>query len=517
MRTWIMGLVAAAMLSVTLPAASRAADRPCPTCTQLAQGDALSVFLALLQSAPPGAFTYANATSLGPTAFELTGVVLTPEGPGSAIPIERLLIENIDIASMMQGGVPAVLKMRVEGMTLNRRNTDIDDDFWEILNRDDLLANVVLDLTSDAATRAFTLNDLTFDLPGLGLAQLQLDVLGAGMEAIMAPEQALYGATLRSASVTLDDRSFLGLLFDAGMRETGESEEALLNEILQSLADGLAEMGAQPGDRVSQAGAVLGGWFSDARSPKGPLTFSLAPAQPVAMAALENVETVGEAAELLNLQVSYAGSSATLPEGRAYDDYSAGSYVFTELGYYEVGEVVTVYWVDLPGNQHDRIAVVPYDAPLNDYGQWTYSNGQVEGSFQVSGLAAGEYEIRVFHADAPEMLQTTNYFTVAEAGSQQQGALSPTLGTDKASYKAGEPVFVFWAGLPGNQQDWVTVVPAGTATDQWGNNWTYTDGQPAGVFQVNDLAAGDYEVRVYYDYPNGGFNVQAVSSFTVQN
>lgn len=515
MRTWIMGLVAAAMLSVTVPAASRAAEQSCPTCTQVAQGDALSIFLALLQSAPPGAFTYAGANSLGPTAFELTGVVVTPEGPGSAIPIQRLLVENIDLVSMMQGGAPSVLKMRIEGMTLSRRNTDIDDDFWEIVNRDELLTNVVLDMTSDAVTRAFTLNDLTLDLPGLGLAQVKLDMLGAGMEAIMAPEEALYGATLRSASVTLDDRSILGLLFDAGMRETGESEQALLDEILQSLADGLADMGAQPGDRVFQAGAALGGWFSDARSPKGPLTFSLSPAQPVAMAALENVAGAGEAAELLNLQVSYAGSSATLPEGQS-GDYGYGSYVYTDMGDYRVGEVVTVYWVDLPGNQHDRIAVVPYDAPRSEFGQWTYSNGQTEGSFQVSGLAAGEYEIRLFLADAPDLLQTSNYFTVVEAGSQQQGALSPTLGTDKAAYKAGEPVIVFWAGLPGNQQDWVTVVPAGTATDQWGD-WTYTSGQPAGVFQVNGLAAGDYEARVYYDYPNGGFNVQAVSSFTVQN
>ena len=91
MRSWILALVAAfGLVFGSLPSA-RADSAPCPTCTQTAQaGDALSIFLAMLQGAPPGAFTYQEAKSLGPTAFEITGISFAPEGPGSAMPIARL-------------------------------------------------------------------------------------------------------------------------------------------------------------------------------------------------------------------------------------------------------------------------------------------------------------------------------------------------------------------------------------------------------------------------------------------
>jgi hypothetical protein len=78
----------------------------------------------------------------------------------------------------------------------------------------------------------------------------------------------------------------------------------------------------------------------------------------------------------------------------------------------------------------------------------------------------------------------------------------------------GETVVVFWSGLPGNPQDWVTVAPAGSSPDEWGQ-WTYTSGQVTGAYQVQGLTPGDYEARVYFDYPAGGNTIHATSSFTV--
>lgn len=76
MRTWILAVIAALGVTIGGFNVGRAADANCPTCTQEAQaGDALSIFLAMMQSAPPGAFKYQDAKSLGPNAFELTGVV----------------------------------------------------------------------------------------------------------------------------------------------------------------------------------------------------------------------------------------------------------------------------------------------------------------------------------------------------------------------------------------------------------------------------------------------------------
>jgi hypothetical protein len=67
-------------------------------------------------------------------------------------------------------------------------------------------------------------------------------------------------------------------------------------------------------------------------------------------------------------------------------------------------------------------------------------------------------------------------------------------------------VKVHWQGTPGNQQDWITVVPAGTPDDVWGN-WVYLKGKTSGTFVVQDLAPGQYEARLYLDWPKGKFNV----------
>ncbi len=519
MRTWILAVIAALGVTIGGFNVGRAADANCPTCTQEAQaGDALSIFLAMMQSAPPGAFKYQDAKSLGPNAFELTGVVFMFEGPGSELPIQHFLVENIDLATLMQGGMPNVIKIKLEGIGFNDKNMDIDSDIWEALGTRQLLANLSIDMLSDPATKAFTLNDLTLDVPGIGQAQLKLDLLGVGPEAMMSPESALFTGSLKSASLMLNDQGFVGRSLDAAIKESGGMTEAeLMGEAMQELANNLAEIGGQPGDRIFQVGSAFGGWLQDARSPKGPIVVTLAPAQPVNFQQLNQVSGAGEAAEMLNLQVSYGGTFATLPEPQAAQPPMMESYVFTDKDTYDVGEVVTVFWSSTPGNQQDVVAVVPEGAAMDDLGaNWTYTNGVTDGSYQVAGLADGFYEVRVFYADDPSTLQASYYFQVGSGGGggAQPEMGAATVGTDKATYKVGETVVVFWSGLPGNPQDWVTVAPAGSSPDEWGQ-WTYTSGQATGAYQVQGLTPGDYEARVYFDYPAGGNTIHATSSFTV--
>ena len=70
----------------------------------------------------------------------------------------------------------------------------------------------------------------------------------------------------------------------------------------------------------------------------------------------------------------------------------------------------------------------------------------------------------------------------------------------------GQPLVIRWRNTPGNPKDWVTVVPAGTPDNKWGR-WTYLRGRTSGVFIVRGLRRGQYEVRLYYDWPRGRFNV----------
>lgn len=103
----------------------------------------------------------------------------------------------------------------------------------------------------------------------------------------------------------------------------------------------------------------------------------------------------------------------------------------------------------------------------------------------------------------------------ASTQSQTPGRPDLTLSSEKTVYKEDEPVVLNYGGLPGNQRDWVTVVPLGTPADNWGQ-WTYTNGKASGSFEVGDLAPGAYEARIYLDWPRGGFEVVRHWYFSVE-
>jgi hypothetical protein len=377
-------------------------------------GDALSVILAFLQAAPPGAFAYETATSLGPDAFEFTNVVIAPEGPQSQVTIGRMRVENLDLAGVMQGGAPAHARLVLENMLLTPENSDIESDVWEMLGTQSAMTNLVLDYAMDAASRGFTLNDFTLDLQGIGMAKLAFDLSGVGPEALMAPEMALFSAALKSASVSFEDETFFSRVLAAGVKETGQPEDAVIAIVLQELSNGLAEMGAMPGDRLFEAGGLLGGLVLDAKSPKGPFVLTLAPAQPVNFQQLNQVADAGTAAELMNMQVIYGGSVATLPPPIVTEDYSTQAFVYTDKDLYTASETVVVFWDGTPGNPTDWINVVPAGAPPEEWGQFAYTNGQVFGSYEFHGFAPGQYEVRVFYnyPDGGFDVQASYPFTV---------------------------------------------------------------------------------------------------------
>jgi hypothetical protein len=76
-------------------------------------------------------------------------------------------------------------------------------------------------------------------------------------------------------------------------------------------------------------------------------------------------------------------------------------------------------------------------------------------------------------------------------------------------------IIVHWKDTPGNAQDWVSVQPVGSADDSYGAIWAYTQGQRSGSRSFGSLAPGEYEVRLYHDWPNGGFTVRERLRFRV--
>ena len=80
--------------------------------------------------------------------------------------------------------------------------------------------------------------------------------------------------------------------------------------------------------------------------------------------------------------------------------------------------------------------------------------------------------------------------------------------------RTGQPVAITVSELPGNPQDWVTLIEASRPDGEFGA-WEYTKGVQQGTWQFTAGKAGDYEVRVYFDWPKGKYAVKARASITI--
>uniref|UniRef100_UPI0018E57B2A choice-of-anchor C family protein n=1 Tax=Cyanothece sp. BG0011 TaxID=2082950 RepID=UPI0018E57B2A len=89
-----------------------------------------------------------------------------------------------------------------------------------------------------------------------------------------------------------------------------------------------------------------------------------------------------------------------------------------------------------------------------------------------------------------------------------------TAKAQKSNYAPNEQIIVEYSGFPGNARDWITITPATRPDNSYGQ-YFYTQGKQNGTYTFNGLPAGDYQVRGYFNWSAGGYNVQTRSNFTV--
>jgi len=58
-------------------------------------------------------------------------------------------------------------------------------------------------------------------------------------------------------------------------------------------------------------------------------------------------------------------------------------------------ETITVQYFGTTGDSHDWFTVVPKGTPDDETGQWDRVD-DVAGTWEVSGLSPGEYEVRIY-------------------------------------------------------------------------------------------------------------------------
>lgn len=93
----------------------------------------------------------------------------------------------------------------------------------------------------------------------------------------------------------------------------------------------------------------------------------------------------------------------------------------------------------------------------------------------------------------------------------------PQVFTEKATYKAGEPITVNFKNLPGFKADWIGIYGAKAYHANEYIEWKYTNGLKEGTmtFESPRYGAGDYIIRVY---ENNGYKLLVQSiAFKVTN
>ena len=88
--------------------------------------------------------------------------------------------------------------------------------------------------------------------------------------------------------------------------------------------------------------------------------------------------------------------------------------------------------------------------------------------------------------------------------------------TEKDTYNQGEKIKVNFFNSPGNDTDWICIVPSSSPDTEVMDQYQYLPKQASqGVLTFDPLSPGKYEVRIYYNYKRNGYVVSDRHAFSV--
>jgi hypothetical protein len=94
---------------------------------------------------------------------------------------------------------------------------------------------------------------------------------------------------------------------------------------------------------------------------------------------------------------------------------------------------------------------------------------------------------------------------------------APQVSTDKDVYQPNEAIRVSFLDAPGNEGDWICIVPAGSPDDETGDFVRLSRALVQGVLVFNPPLPGKYQARAYFNYVKNEYNVSARYSFVVED
>jgi len=173
--------------------------------------------------------------------------------------------------------------------------------------------------------------------------------------------------------------------------------------------------------------------------------------------------------------------------------------ITTQKTNYSIGDNIIISYSDMLGDSEDWIGIYEKGSSTDweNMKKWDWTDGKANGTLSLGtdGLAPGDYEIRAFFE---------NLFNIEASFdiSIQNNNIETSVSSNKVSYIAGESIDITYSNMLGDSEDWIGIYEKGSSTD-WENmkKWDWTKGTPDGTLTLdtNDLAAGEYEVRAFFD------------------
>lgn len=263
-------------------------------------------------------FRFASGSSLGLNGFMLENVVVTPppdmvnaaKGPVKPMPtrIARVTVEDIDFDSIARDKPPLFVRARLEGVVLDGKAAP-DGAMRKYLGTDSALLDLTVDYRLDAARQVFTLTRLNVELRGFARIELALTVDGVTPDVTDTPQQTAGTASLREASLVIQDASLMARLIRAIAAGEGIAAEQQAEMLAQTV---LMTVGGD-GPLTQSAAHTIAAFLRDWQLPRGPLRITLAPNAKVTFAELGAITKAEEAMKALGLVVTYAGMTVTPP------------------------------------------------------------------------------------------------------------------------------------------------------------------------------------------------------------
>jgi hypothetical protein len=245
-------------------------------------------------------FAYEKAAPLGANGFVLEKVTVfsPPQGGRSAQPelrIARLEVEALDFDGFAAGEA-RFARVAAKGIVVPENGTYGTD--LRPLGAAASPADGRLDYRYDPGSQVLTVN--RFDLTS-GRDQFSLEMVLDKVRSLRDTRTWDAGVSVRSVRIVNDNHQTLARVLRILGARSGKTEDVLQREWLSRISQ--ASAGKAP--RTTRAADAIASFLQDYRQPKGPLTVTMRPAQPVPFALMLAALFLPDPAQVVGLAATY--------------------------------------------------------------------------------------------------------------------------------------------------------------------------------------------------------------------